>query len=366
MTNDLVSIIIPVYNVAPYLDRCVQSACNQTYRNIEIILVDDGSTDESGEMCDRWAEKDSRVRVVHKKNGGLSDARNTGLDIAHGKYILFLDSDDSVKHDLLNATLPYMTDNADVVAFGYTLVFDNKELQKVAFSKKTYHLETEEDQVNFIINPFFKHELGWNAWNRVFLKSIIDKNNLRFVDNSRIFAEDQCFNLMYLSHCKNVVVIEDCLYDYYQREDSIMGFDKKDRPMRFGKKNELAIEVFDHFSRCENSKCFLKYFPFIHYLLLERPIVIFEEYYKKDIKKLRGLILADVDNESDIAFLYKDLELVNEGSIKKLIKDNYGFLHMLEKTGRAKWLLTGRSFWYTVLVKWRKRLENIFKKNTNN
>ena len=90
-----VSIIIPVYNVAPYLDRCVQSACNQTYRNIEIILVDDGSTDESGEMCDRWAEKDSRVRVVHKKNGGLSDARNTGLDIAHGKYILFLDSDDT-------------------------------------------------------------------------------------------------------------------------------------------------------------------------------------------------------------------------------------------------------------------------------
>ena len=86
MTNDLVSIIIPVYNVAPYLDRCVQSACNQTYRNIEIILVDDGSTDESGEKCDHWAEKDSRIVVVHQKNSGVSAARNTGLKAAKGEF----------------------------------------------------------------------------------------------------------------------------------------------------------------------------------------------------------------------------------------------------------------------------------------
>ena len=91
---DLISVVVPVYRVEPYLDRCVASIVNQTYRNLEIILVDDGSPDRCPAMCDAWAEKDRRIKVIHKANGGLSDARNVGLQLAQGNYVAFIDSDD--------------------------------------------------------------------------------------------------------------------------------------------------------------------------------------------------------------------------------------------------------------------------------
>lgn len=97
---ELISVIVPVFKVDPYLDRCVESIVNQTYRNLEIILVDDGSPDSCGAMCDAWAEKDRRIKVIHKKNGGLSDARNAGLDIATGTLIGFVDSDDFIRSDM--------------------------------------------------------------------------------------------------------------------------------------------------------------------------------------------------------------------------------------------------------------------------
>ena len=92
--NELITIVVPVYNVENYLDKCVDTIVNQTYTNLEIILVDDGSTDSSGKKCDEWAEKDCRIKVIHKENGGLSDARNKGIDVATGKWIGFIDSDD--------------------------------------------------------------------------------------------------------------------------------------------------------------------------------------------------------------------------------------------------------------------------------
>ena len=97
----LISVIIPVYNVEEYLDRCLESATLQTYKNIEIILIDDGSTDNSGKMCDEWAEKDRRIRVIHQKNGGLSNARNKGIEEAKGEFISFIDSDDWIEANML-------------------------------------------------------------------------------------------------------------------------------------------------------------------------------------------------------------------------------------------------------------------------
>ena len=98
--SDLISIVIPVYKAEQYLDQCISSVVNQSYRNLEIILVDDGSPDQCGKLCDEWAEKDKRIRVIHKENGGLSDARNAGLDIASGEYIGFVDSDDFVHPEM--------------------------------------------------------------------------------------------------------------------------------------------------------------------------------------------------------------------------------------------------------------------------
>lgn len=95
--NDLISIVVPIYNVQDYLERCIQSIISQTYKNIEIILVDDGATDNSGKLCDEYLKKDERIKVIHKENGGLSDARNVGKENANGKYIAFIDSDDYIR-----------------------------------------------------------------------------------------------------------------------------------------------------------------------------------------------------------------------------------------------------------------------------
>ena len=99
MLNELVSIIVPVYNVERYLDKCIESICGQTYKHLEIILIDDGATDNSGEICDQWKRRDSRIRVIHKENGGLSDARNAGIDVAAGEWLMFVDGDDTISED---------------------------------------------------------------------------------------------------------------------------------------------------------------------------------------------------------------------------------------------------------------------------
>lgn len=124
--SDLVSVIVPVYNVEKYLARCLDSIINQTYTNLEIILVDDGSKDSSGQICDEYAAKDQRIKVIHKQNGGLSSARNAGLDIASGSYIEFVDSDDWIDKDTVKENLELIiNENSNVVFFNHYQVFDD-------------------------------------------------------------------------------------------------------------------------------------------------------------------------------------------------------------------------------------------------
>ena len=116
----LISVIVPVYNVEKYLDKCVQSIVNQTYKNLEIILVDDGSTDHCPALCDEWAKKDERIQVIHKKNGGLSSARNTAIDVISGEYVIFVDSDDWIDLDMIASMLEFAeTNDADIVSGGF-------------------------------------------------------------------------------------------------------------------------------------------------------------------------------------------------------------------------------------------------------
>ena len=124
--DSLISVIVPIYNVEKYLERCVESIINQTYKNLEIILVDDGSPDNCPQMCDDYAKKDSRIKVVHKKNGGLSDARNAGMKVATGEYVSFIDSDDYISLDFYETLLETIVDNdSDIVECSVVKFYEN-------------------------------------------------------------------------------------------------------------------------------------------------------------------------------------------------------------------------------------------------
>ena len=134
MSKPLITVIVPIYHVEKYLHRCVDSILNQTYENLEIILVDDGSGDACSSICDEYAGRDSRIVVIHKENGGLSDARNAGIEIAKGQYLAFVDSDDYIHKDMYKILMKEILEsNAEVSICSYKYVYDNKEKEIVCY-----------------------------------------------------------------------------------------------------------------------------------------------------------------------------------------------------------------------------------------
>ena len=159
--SPLISIIIPVYNVAPFLSQCIQSVLDQTYTHLEVIIVDDGSTDESPAICDKFAKLDTRIKVIHKKNGGLSDARNAGLDIASGDFIGFVDSDDWIENDMYETLYNLLNKyQADISACAHYIeygtktkaVFESKEI--ITFNHKDAMMALIKDKITLIPQHF--------------------------------------------------------------------------------------------------------------------------------------------------------------------------------------------------------------------
>lgn len=220
-----ISVIIPVYNIENYVEKCVESVEQQTFCDAEIILVDDGSTDSSGNICDLLAEKNEKIKVIHKVNGGLSSARNAGLDVAIGEIIYFLDGDDYVEETLLQDIHDVMMNSdTDMVVFNYTKVKENGDvILKSNFLNQSYDLRTQEQKFSYIKEILLNYFQGWEAWNRAYKRQIICENNMRFVDNALIYAEDLLFLLMYLCHAKSIKFIDKDLYFYLIRDKSIMG-----------------------------------------------------------------------------------------------------------------------------------------------
>lgn len=223
--NVLVSVIVPVYNVEQYLEKCVDSVLAQTMADFELILVDDGSTDSSGKLCDQILTKDNRIKVIHKQNGGLSSARNAGLDIACGKYIYFLDSDDYVDPVLLEKTIFVMEEKqSDWVGFGMKKEDpEGNLLENICFVAREIEVKNEEDRMEFLLEYLLNYRLGWEAWSRIYKREIIEKYNLRFVSEREIFAEDMLFSFFYWLYAEKCVILPDAFYHYIQRADSLMG-----------------------------------------------------------------------------------------------------------------------------------------------
>ncbi len=302
MDFPLVSIIIPIYNVSAYLDACIESACRQSYANLEIILVDDGSPDDCPQKCDEWAEKDHRIKVIHKPNGGLSDARNAGLDVAAGKYIYFLDGDDTVEPNLIETVLPIMEDGADMVVFSFAMCLDDGTKKRgQAHEIGEFSLPDEKHRHDFIIEKLLTEKIGWEAWSRIYRKSKIDKYNLHFADNKKIFAEDLYFCLCYCAHAQKVVSIPDCLYNYAVRSTSIMN--TQQAKLNIGRMNDLCKEVSDYLGRWEDCTLLTENFPAVHFLVMKNIIGrACKAVGSDDLNVIRKAITEDI---SDFVFFKK-------------------------------------------------------------
>lgn len=203
---ELISIIIPIYNTEKYLDECLYSVVNQTYSNIEILLIDDGSTDNSGVICDEWSKKDKRIKVFHKENGGPAFARNVGLDNCEGDFIFFCDSDDSMRADLLESLkLSISINNSQLACCGiYGVFLDNGNYIEPHF----YGYESEVIDVLEYMESIIKNG-DFILWNKLFVSKYI--KNLRF-DESLILGEDLKFVYGYLDNIKKISYVKKHLY----------------------------------------------------------------------------------------------------------------------------------------------------------
>ena len=182
--EQLISVIIPVYQVEKYLDKCVESVVNQSYRNLEIILVDDGSTDSCPELCDAWKTKDSRITVVHQENSGGGQARNRALDIAQGEFIAFVDSDDYIAPTMYESLYSLFHDDIDIVECGFFTVYDdNAQFDDFSDTFEAKEFTAEKAVMENIRDQIFRQLI----WNKMYRKSAIDE--IRFPIGSKIDDE---------------------------------------------------------------------------------------------------------------------------------------------------------------------------------
>lgn len=244
----LVSVIIPVYNVEKYLDRCVQSVVNQTYKNLEIILVDDGSPDNCPEMCERWAQGDSRIKVVHKQNAGLGMARNSGLDSATGEYVCFFDSDDYVDVSTVEKCITAMLrDNSDVAVFGCVNDYGDRKIpQKLDVKKFLFEGKSVQDE---LIPSLLTYGMGFgvSCCMKMFRCKAINDNSLRFKSEREIISEDTLFILELFPKIRAVSIIAENLYFYYKNEASLTNQYREDRQI----KNDIFVQKALETARAE-------------------------------------------------------------------------------------------------------------------
>ncbi|NCG69194.1 glycosyltransferase [Bacillus coagulans] len=212
----LISVIIPVFNVERYLKRCLDSVINQTYKKLEIILVNDGSTDKSGEICDSYASIDKRVKVIHKKNGGLSDARNVGLLEATGDFVSFIDSDDFIHKDMYKIMYSLMTEKkGDIVEVGYQKFSTEMEIEEPDYHKQNIDIYPTKKAV---INTILDHNCRNYVWNKLYKIELWEDIKFPY----RKVFEDIFTTHKIISKANKVVKTNLNLYYYFQRNDSIV------------------------------------------------------------------------------------------------------------------------------------------------
>ena len=214
-----ISIIIPVYNVEEFICECVDSILSQRFSDFEIILVDDSSPDKCPEICDEYARQDERIKVIHQKNGGLSNARNTGLSHARGKYVWFVDSDDFLAENALKTISEYFEDNPDIIKFNVLSYYLEKFRNKVDVDNY-YSGSADNETVCRLINKACSKSLYPYVWRNVYRYDFLEKNELLFVDGL-CYVEDGVFNSKAYLLAEKIIFLDERLYVYRYRENGL-------------------------------------------------------------------------------------------------------------------------------------------------
>lgn len=323
-----ISIIVPVYKAEPYLRKCIDSILNQTFKEFELILVNDGSPDKSGEICDEYANKDIRIKVIHKKNGGQSSARNEGLNIAKGDYIGFVDSDDWLDRDMFRVLYENIIETgSDISICGTRDIKKQQDIRNQVGESKTIIYE---DKNKIFSIMFSQNIFGWGPCNKLYKKNKI--KNLRFLQG-RIY-EDVVYNLIAFSSALKVVSTSAKKYNYLQINSSTT-------------RNEVTLKRLD-----------------LAYNILENYKILPIEYQKlwlRDVYKTLFLVIVEVVNEKTII---KNKEIFK--SIDNILKENKLILKEVELEDKNQEIVFKfikiNSFIFALGYRILKDLKNIFRK----
>lgn len=287
------SIIIPFYNAEKYLSECIESILNQTYKNFELILVNDGSTDSSAKICEKFQSISSNIFLYNQENKGVSSARNFGIKNATGDMIVFIDSDDVCNEKMLDIINKKVSKNA-ILVFGYGKWYKNCIINVVNVDNK---VKLNRKNLNFMYDFFSDNYYGGFLWNKVFEKKIIDKFNIRFCENLN-FCEDMVFVSDYLDHIEKIKYIDKNLYLYRQRKSSVSN-------NLLTKKNSNIVFAYDLLYKKYNNNLNLAYFFGYRYLICYYKFKKFISKNKvnNEILKLEKSILSKKSFSEKIKFL---------------------------------------------------------------
>lgn len=312
MDNPLISIIIPVYNVEKYLAKCVESVINQTYKKIQIILIDDGSTDNSGKICDDFKLKDNRIEVIHKKNGGLSDARNAGLKIVKGDYIGFIDSDDYIEKDMYETLLCLLIENNADISIVSFFEYENGMFTKMEYTNELIKMNS----LDGIKHILMDKKIPNYAWNKLFKKNIF--NDIIFPVGRKF--EDISITYKLFENANNIVFKDVAKYYYIRRDDSIT------KTKNYDNYKDYVDILMERYRYLEN-KYAHKIQPYNDYGLINNMLWYYTVLCSFDIKELESKFAYIYDTlikiiDSNIEFLKNNLNEYNMKILRCMRNDN--------------------------------------------
>lgn len=288
------SIVIPVYNAQEYIEKAITSIQCQSFQDYEVICIDDGSTDNSAKILDGFSKKDQRIRIVHCENGGVSRARNTGIDLARGEYLLFMDSDDEYEQNALRILAEkLMSEKPDFLCFGYReVVYKDKQVIK-NISKSYGNTEYNQNQIRREGLALISHPLFGSVWSKAYKRSLLQEKNIRMNENLYI-GEDYCFNLDVIQYVHDFQTIEDALYIYkIQNNNSIINRYKKDKFSQMYRMHQIRTEFIQN---CLDEKEEKKS-AYIRYNYIRTCMSCFMDYSRKECTLSRKEQLKEISEK---------------------------------------------------------------------